>query len=149
MANIARQRKVSIHKVVYWMEKYKIPRRSRSEATYVQKNPLGDPFRITFINSVAKTELFALGIGLFLGEGNKKDKFHRIYQDCLDYWVKVTGIPKLGFYKPTIRPRKIGTYKNKSKYGTITINVSNKKLLNQIKFWCDNYLNRFAEVAQW
>lgn len=187
ISNIALQQKVSVHKVVYWMGKYKIPRRSRSDATYVQMNPLGDPFRINAIDSLEKTELFALGIGLFLGEGNKKDKFHvrftnsdpriiriflnfirricgveeqkikafvnffddRLYQDCLDYWVKVTGISQAGFYKPTIRPRKIGTYKNKSKYGTITINVNNKKLLDQIKLWCNDYVNKFAEVAQW
>ena len=187
MPDIAKKQSISIHKVVYWMEKYGIPRRSRSEATYIQKNPDGDPYKIIAIDSTEKAELLSLGIGLFLGEGNRRDHFHmrftnsdpniiklflqfirkiccvkeekinafinifddRIYQVSLKHWIKVTGIPKTRFYKPTIRPGKIGTYKNKSKYGTITLVVGNTKFVNQIKLWCDAYVNRFAEVAQW
>lgn len=187
MSKIAKQQNISINKVVYWMKKYGIARRSYSEATYLQKNPKGDPFKIIPINSPEKTELLSLAIGLFLGEGNKRDKFHvrftnsdskiikvflsfirkicgvkeqkiqafinifddRIYEKSLDYWVRITEIPPFRFYKPTIRPRKIGTYKNKSKYGTITIVVSNTKLLNQIKLWCNTYVSKYAEVAQW
>ena len=187
MNDIAILNNISIHKVVYWMEKYGIPRRSRSDATYTQRNPNGDPFRIIPIDSIEKAELFSLGIGLFLGEGNKRDNFQvrfansdpniikiflsfirkicgvqeqkikatlnifddRVYQACLKYWVEVTGISKNNFYKPTIRPRKIGTYKNKSRYGTITILVGNKKLLDLIKLWCKSYMNKYAEVAQW
>jgi len=32
--------------VKYWMEKYNIPRRPRSEANYIKYNPNGDPFKI-------------------------------------------------------------------------------------------------------
>lgn len=187
MPDIAKKNEISVHKVVYWMKKYGISRRSSSEATYQQKNPKGDPFKLVPINTLEKTELLVLGIGLFLGEGNKRDRFHvrftnsdskiikvflsfirkiccvqeqkiqafinifddRAYEECLNYWVKITEIPPIRFYKPTIRPRKIGTYKNKSKYGTITIVVSNTKLLNQIKLWCDTYIEKYAEVAQW
>ena len=34
------------HPVTYWMSNYNIPRRSRSEATYIKQNPNGDPFKI-------------------------------------------------------------------------------------------------------
>lgn len=180
MPDIATKENVSVHKVIYWMQKYKISRRSPSEATYTKHNPLGDPFKISALNTDDKKELFALSIGLFLGEGNKKDKYkirfansdpkiiqiflnflrkicclkeYKIkaflnifddlnYDECLKYWAGITKISKNDFYKPTIRPGKIGTYKNKSKYGTITISVSNKKLLDQIKLWCNNYLEK-------
>ncbi len=67
----------------------------------------------------------------------------------LDYWSKETGIPQTQFYTPVIRIRKTGSYKNKSKYGTITVVFDNKKLLDQIKKWSNDYLNKYAEVAQW
>jgi hypothetical protein len=67
-----------------------------------------------------------------------------LYQDSLSFWSKQTGIPKEAFYSPIVRIRKEGSYKNKSKYGTITILVGNTKLLNQIKTWCVDYLNKFG-----
>lgn len=183
MAEIAEKNQISVHKVVYWMNKYAIPRRTRSEANYLKYNPLGDPFKI----SVIDRELLALAIGLFLGEGTKKQNYSvrftnsniqivqifltflrnicnlktdkikawlNIFDDCLypeslEYWSTHTGIIKRNFYKPVIRPQKIGTYKNKSKYGTITIIVSNTKLLHEINTWCKMYLQKYADLAQW
>ncbi len=72
MKDIAYKYNVSIHKVAYWMDKYAIPRRNRSEATYIKSNPTGDPFKITDIDSPEKSELLSLGIGLYMGEGSKK-----------------------------------------------------------------------------
>lgn len=87
--------------------------------------------------------------------GVKKEKFRawinifddRKYKESLDFWSKQTGIPKIQFFSPVIRIRKSGSYKNKSQYGTITIVVQNIKLLNQIKSWCNEYLNEYAEVV--
>jgi len=58
--------------IVYWMQRYNIPRRSRSEATYVKRNPDGDPFHIRPIINKEQSQLFALGVGLYLGEGDKR-----------------------------------------------------------------------------
>ena len=55
------------------------------------------------------------------------------------FWIKTTGIPENNFYKSYLHEGKIGTYKNKSKYGTITINYPDKKLLDTILEWIDNY----------
>lgn len=60
--------------VVHWMKKYNIPRRSMSEAIYAKKNPNGDPFHIKELNNRRDIELFNIGIGLYLGEGKKRDK---------------------------------------------------------------------------
>ncbi len=187
MKDIAQQKKVSVHKIAYWMRKFNIKSRSRSEATYLKRNPAGNPFKISSINNPMKIELLALGIALYLGEGSKKQqhgvrlansdpKIIRLflnfliiicgiekskikawinifndkkYHESLKYWSKQTGIPITSFYSPIIRHRKIGTYKNKSKYGTITIVFDNKKLLDQINKWCNIFLNKYAEVAQW
>ncbi|HEX4103996.1 MAG TPA: hypothetical protein VHZ04_00770 [Candidatus Paceibacterota bacterium] len=63
----------SLHKVAYWMGKYNIKIRSRSEATYIKRNPEGDPFKFKNPQDVNGATLFGLGIGLYWGEGTKAD----------------------------------------------------------------------------
>jgi hypothetical protein len=75
MQDIAIDQDVSLHKVAYWFKKYEITPRSRSEASYLKKNPLGDPFRLANIDNNQKSELLALGVALYLGEGSKKQKY--------------------------------------------------------------------------
>lgn len=67
----AKKLNCSVHKVVYWMEKFNISRRSQSEALYLKLNPQGDPFKIK--RSILKDEnyLYGLGIGIYWGEGDK------------------------------------------------------------------------------
>ena len=72
---ISQQLLCTVYKVEYWIKKYNIQTRSRSEATYLSYNPNGDPFKIPIIDSIAKARLFGLGIGLYWGEGNKLNKY--------------------------------------------------------------------------
>jgi len=65
---------VSLHKVSYWMDKHKIERRSRSEATYLKHNPDGDPFKFKKPVNIKSAELMGLGLGLYWGEGTKANK---------------------------------------------------------------------------
>ena len=44
--DISDKEKLSYTSVRYWMSKYKIPRRSWSDATYSKRNPDGDPFKV-------------------------------------------------------------------------------------------------------
>ncbi len=74
MSDIAKRLQCSIHTVVYWMEKYGIKRRSHSEATYLKGNPHGDPFDIKKSLTPNDKLLFGLGMGIYLGEGNKVTK---------------------------------------------------------------------------
>lgn len=78
MKEISKILDTSLHKITYWMEKYKITRRSRSEATYIKRNPNGDPF--LFIEPRIKSEhlLFGLGLGLYWGEGTKAEKTNSV-----------------------------------------------------------------------
>lgn len=74
MQEIADILNCSLHKVKYWMEKYKIIRRERSEAMYVKYNPSGDPFRFRPPENIEEAKIFGLGLGLYWGEGNKANK---------------------------------------------------------------------------
>ena len=64
----------SLHKVSYWMEKYEIKSRSRSDATYLKRNPNGDPFKFIPPKNLKEAQLFGLGLGLYWGEGTKANK---------------------------------------------------------------------------
>jgi uncharacterized protein YjcR len=65
MAEIAKKIGCSINKIAYWMDKYKIKRRSNSEATYVKRNPNGDPFKIKNKLNLKEQRLQGLGIGIY------------------------------------------------------------------------------------
>lgn len=74
MSDIANRLGVSANQVVYWMEKFGLDRRSRSEALYVKNNPDGDPFKIKMELNDYDKFLLGLGLGIFWGEGMKMSK---------------------------------------------------------------------------
>lgn len=166
-AEIAKIFNCSQHKVNYWIKKYKIPKRSISDAVYVKNNPNGDPFHAKKLTSVEDAILFGLGIGLYWGEGTKKNthavrlgntdpelikqflKFlQKIYsidqkklrfglqifsdmstQKTLNFWQKELNVPVNQFFKVIVTPsRGVGNYREKSKYGVLTVYFGNKKL---------------------
>jgi hypothetical protein len=71
---IAKDIKCSEHKVNYWLSKYKIPKRTISEAIYIKYNPKGDPFKFNVPKTVNDAKLFGLGLGIYWGEGNRMNK---------------------------------------------------------------------------
>ena len=71
---IGKMQKCSEHKVNYWIRKYNIPKRNIADAMYVKYNPAGDPFRVKAVQSLSDAKLFGLGLGLYWGEGNRKNK---------------------------------------------------------------------------
>ncbi|MFA4858238.1 MAG: hypothetical protein WC901_06800 [Candidatus Margulisiibacteriota bacterium] len=177
---IAAEMGFSEHKICYWLEKTGTKKRSRSEATYLKRNPSGDPFKIVEQITYPKDlMLFFVAIGLYLGEGAKKGR-HRvalgntdpkilkaflffirkicrlreekifaelnIFDDidkdfAVEYWARTVGIAKEQVKYVCVRKSKGGTYKNKSKYGTLTIKVSNTKLKQIILEWCRLIIN--------
>jgi hypothetical protein len=178
MAQIANKLKLSSSVIRYWLDKNKIPRRSRSEAinswylTELHKKP----FQLKTKFSYSDENLKTAGIMLYWGEGAKSEnvvkftnsdpamikvflQFLRnicgidesrlkalvhIYPDhnekeLILFWIKKTGIPKNQFYKSYLHERKKGTYKNKSEWGTLTINYPDKRLLAVILEWINYY----------
>jgi hypothetical protein len=71
MQEIADKTDWSYRQIVYWMDKNKIPKRSRSEATYVKRNPDGDPFKIKNKLTPEERELKGYGV-LTVHYNNKK-----------------------------------------------------------------------------
>lgn len=71
MMDLAKKFQVSPHKVIYWMNKYRIARRSRSEATYRKKHPNGDPFQFNPPQDIETAKLLGMGLGIYWGEGTK------------------------------------------------------------------------------
>lgn len=63
----------SPNKVNYWLNKHNIKKRTISDAIYLQQNPDGDPFRFKKPSDSKDWFLFGLGLGLYWGEGNKKN----------------------------------------------------------------------------
>jgi hypothetical protein len=74
MKAIATELECSVHKVVYWMDKYAIKRRAISDAIYLKNNPDGDPFKLKEIETLEDARLFGMGVGLYWGEGTKSSK---------------------------------------------------------------------------
>jgi hypothetical protein len=115
----------SYKRVVYWMEKYNIPRRSWSEATYLKRNPGGDPFKIK--NKLNKDENFlkGLGLGLYWGEGDKSDNNTQVRIANTDSIL----IKKFKEFLIDI----CGVERRKFKYSLIMFNDSKEK--EAVKFW--------------
>ncbi len=71
---IAEQTGFSPHKISYWMEGYKIKKRTISEAIYKKRNPGKDPFRLKEPDNLVEAMLMGMGLGLYWGEGTKANK---------------------------------------------------------------------------
>ncbi|MCL5676089.1 MAG: hypothetical protein M1120_03105 [Patescibacteria group bacterium] len=76
MEKIALGLDCSVHKVVYWMNKYGLKRRTHSQASYLQFNPNGDPFKIKEKLGADEKFLLGLGLGIYWGEGEKVSRQH-------------------------------------------------------------------------
>ena len=72
-AEIAKKYNCSQTKINYWLAFYKIKKRTISEAIYQKNNPRGDPFVFDSPNTLHEMFLFGLGLGVFWGEGSKKN----------------------------------------------------------------------------
>jgi len=72
-AEIAKRYNCSITKINYWLSFYKIQKRTIAEAIYQKNNPKGDPFLFSQPKDLKKMFLFGLGLGLFWGEGTKRN----------------------------------------------------------------------------
>ena len=73
-ADIAQRMGCSPNKVNYWLKKHNILKRSIADAIYVKNNPTGDPFAFQQPKDVHSALLYGLGLGLYWGEGAKRNK---------------------------------------------------------------------------
>lgn len=71
---IAKELQCSQSKINYWIKSYGISKRSISDSVYLKHNPKGDPFMIQKPKTKEDYFLYGLGIGLYWGEGTKRNK---------------------------------------------------------------------------
>lgn len=170
VSEIAKIFKCSENRINYWIRKFKIQKRSLADAMYAKYNPDGDPFLIKEPETLEEAKLLGLGLGLYWGEGNKKNRNSirlgntdpRMIRMFLRFMVDIFGISKeklrFGlqifddmqskktlkfwlnelqdfnvrkdqFFKITVTPsRSIGNYREKSKFGVMTVHFANVKL---------------------
>lgn len=101
-SEIAKIRKCSENKINYWISKYKIKKRTISKAIYSKHNPRGDPFKIKENLTNKEIKLLGLGLGLYWGEGHKKNKTSirlgntdpKLIKKFLDFLIKIYGVKK-------------------------------------------------------
>jgi hypothetical protein len=137
MQEISVQTGNSYKTIVYRMEKYNIPKRNRSEATYVKRNPDGDPFRIKKKLNLKETELKFLGLGLYWGEGDKSKNNTSVRLSNTDPQL----IKKFREFLMKICRVK----KEKIFYSLILFNDANEK--EAIKFWTQHL--RIKKKSTW
>lgn len=105
MQDIACRLYCSIHKIQYWMDKYRIKRRPISDAIYLKHNPDGDPFKFVPPRTKADMFLFGLGLGLYWGEGTKANKYAvrlgntdpALLRRFIDYMMRFFSVRKRDF----------------------------------------------------
>lgn len=74
-SKIAKKYNCSESKINYWLKKYNIKKRTISDAIYKWNNPKGDPFAYTNIEKDRKSFIYGLGLGLYWGEGTKRNEY--------------------------------------------------------------------------
>lgn len=123
---MAKKLSVSSNTVVYWMDQFSIKRRTRKEAMYVKYNRSGDPFRLKMNLDEYENFLFGLSLGLFWGEGMKRNKSS----------VRLGNTdPFLILYFREFLMKICGVKKEKIKYSLQLFGDSNEKRV--ARFWCD------------
>jgi len=125
MMEIAKEVGYSPSGVKHWMDKYNIPRRSWSEATYVKRNPNGDPFKIKNKLNLKESELNGLGLGIYWGEGDKSSNNTSVRLSNTD----PTLIKKFKEFLVKI----YGVKKEKFRYSLVMFNDGDK--IKAVKFW--------------
>ena len=65
----------------------------------------------------------------------------------IDYWSRLTNIPKTQFTKPYVRQDFKIEKAGKMKYGLIHVRYYDKKLLELIRKWIEKYVKEYASVV--
>jgi hypothetical protein len=102
MLDISKKLNCSVNRVVYWMSKHDIQRRSISDAIYLRANPKGDPFKMKEITTLKDAQLFGMGMGLYWGEGTKANKHSvrlgntdpELLRTFISFLVEICGVEK-------------------------------------------------------
>jgi hypothetical protein len=116
---------------------------------YASEGSKKEKGRVTFVNSDPKLiKLFLKFLRKICGVHEERIRITpHFYRDqdevkLRKFWSGVTEVPLSQFCKSYIHQGKKGSYNKKSKYGTISLRYSDKRLLGQILRWIEEYLDR-------
>jgi len=92
----------SSSRVDYWLKKLNIKKRTISEAIFAKKHGLDNGFHISQDMNAADQMLFGLGVGIFWGEGNKRNKHTvrvgnsdpKLLSVFIDFLVRICGVDR-------------------------------------------------------
>lgn len=119
--------------MLYWGEGAK----TRGTIKFANSDPEMIKFFLNFLRKICG-----------ISEGRLKVLMH-IYPDHNEgelkkFWIGVTKLPESQFYKSYVHSGMVGTYKSKSRYGTLAINYSDTKLLKIILEWIRQYQTKLS-----
>lgn len=118
--------------MLYWAEGYK--KNNYSSVSFSNSDPKMIKVFLRFLRLVCGVQEKRLRALLFLFKDQDELSLKQ-------YWSKITKIPTNQFNASYVKSSKtdIGSYKRKSKYGTLLLRYSDKKLLKQILSWIEQY----------
>ena len=94
-----------------------------------------------FLREVCGIDRARLRVGLHLNPD------HDVEQ-ATKFWANVVGISVNQLHKPFVHAKTMGRYKKQSRYGTVALIYSDKRLLGLMNEWIECYKQQFAGVAQ-
>jgi hypothetical protein len=140
MMEISKLSNCSVHKVKYWIDKYSIKKRNRSEAAYVKQNPNGDPFKIKLKLNLEENILYGLAVGIYWGEGTK----------ITPHSVRVTNTdPAMLIVFIKFLKQICGVQNNKINYSIVCFNDTDPDEAK--KYWSNEleiYPEKFGKITQ-
>jgi|SRR3989344_7224894 len=110
--------------MLYWGEGTK----KGASVALSNSDPLMVLVFVAFLRSICGVDEKRMRIGLHYYQDHNPDTL-------VAYWSKLTGVPKSQFDRPFLHNAGKGSYKLKSKYGTVAVRYSDTKLLTLIINW--------------
>ena len=121
--------------MLYWAEGWK---KNSGCIAFSNSNPKMIQLFLKFLREICGIYENRLRVVLHLYENQKELELKK-------FWSKITRIPLKQFNKSHIHKGKSGTYKKKSKYGTLSLRYGDKKLLKQILKLIEEYTGKFLK----
>lgn len=123
--------------MLYWAEGSK---KNNGHIAFSNSDPKMIQLFLKFLREVCGVYENRLKILLHLYKNQNELKLKK-------FWSKNTGIPLTQFNTSCVHKGKTGTYKKKSRYGTISLRYCDKKLLEQILKRIDSYADKLLEPS--
>jgi len=122
--------------MLYWAEGWK---KNSGSVVFSNSSPKMAQLFLKFLREICEIHENRLRVLLHLYEDQNE-------QELKKFWSRTLKIPLEQFSATCVHKSKSGTYKKKSKYGTLSLRYSDKKLLKQILKGIDKYADKFLKT---